>query len=527
LKTNEGDETMKRIQRVLFALAAVAALGLWGANSAFAQVGAGNTQLTTQGGLKTVSAEGETEVVSAVSAQNQGANPGTIVTGTTITISFDGDITNAFGDRDPGAVDAVFSPEDLVVCTGFAPAGTGCDTTDGAGLAELEVSVDGSDLIISFLQNVDFPPGTGLTASGIRMAIPGPGDIGATISSSGDPVGNRVTYSNPLILVARARESLDVEIEPAENPLLLCDPPEMANILEFSATVGEFWGAVFRTDAQEAANGNPAELPMAIDGSQVVFTLSGINAELTVEAEITDEGDSDDGDPDTGLFQLALNSDSEVSDGDDIEFAVSFDATETGANEEFTVTFTVFLDTGDDLDLDISTVNLAVDLGPLGEFDEDDPEILLFRENGTDLDVLDILECTSFLLYQWTPNTGDGAYDTGMVMSNTGNAPDELKTPASQTGLCHVHFYELDGGDEVAVVDTDDLEPGESATMVVSQVLADPFLGYAIAVCEFQWGHGYFFTNSPSPGSGGAFAQGGAATVLSDRSAKAVESQGQ
>jgi hypothetical protein len=249
-----------------------------------------------------------------------------------------------------------------------------------------------------------------------------------------------------------------------------------------------------------------------------VFTLSGVNAELTVNAALFDV--------DASLVPV-IDDASQMSDGDDLEFNVNFTGTDQTARETFSIRFTVFLDTGDDLDLDISTVNLAVALGPLGDFDEDDPEILLFADNGVNADVMNIVECLSFLLYHWVPNTGDGAYDTGMTFSNTGNAPDELRTPASQTGPCHVHFYELDGGAEVAVVDTADLAPGETATMVVSQALAEPFLGYAIAVCEFQWGHGYWFTNSPSPGTGGAFAQGASATVLTDRTGLSSESRGQ
>jgi len=510
---------MKRIQKVLFVLAAVVALGLWGANSAFAHL-----QLTTTGGLKNVRAEGHTEVVSAVDLLNQGADvlgacpaPPAIrlecvQAGTVITVNFAGDVTNGFGGG--------FDPGDLVLCTGNIVADTAAVNCDDGG--EIAVSVEDSDFIIAFLTDVLFDPGEGLSLSGVRIdvAAAGEGDIQATISSSGDPAGSRVTYTDPTPLVARARASLDIEIEGSETDLLLCDPPEFPGILEFTATVEELWAAVFASDLEEAASGNAAELPGAIDGTELIFTISGVNAELTVDATITDD--------DTG--SAVLNDASQMSDGDeDLEFRVNFGAavgnTDISARETVAVTFTVYLDDGDDLDLDLSTVNLAVALGPLGDFDEDDPEILLFADNGVNDDVFSINDCLSILLYNWLAYTGDGAYDSGLTISNTGDAPAELKTPASQTGTCQVSFYKTDGSAPV-VKPVGPLEPGQTGTLVVSSALGGPFTGYAIAVCNFQWGHGFSFISNPG-GVGGNFAQGADAQVLVDRTGIAVESAGE
>jgi hypothetical protein len=512
-KTKET-KTMKRIQKVLFALAAVAALGLWSANPAFAHL-----QLTTTGGLKNVRAESHNDVVSAVDLLNQGADVAgacpappavsleCVQAGTVITVNFAGDVTNAFNG---------FVPGDLVLCTGNTVADTAAVAcADGV---EIDVSVDGSDFIIAFLVDVLFDPGEGLSLSGVRVdiAAAGSGDIRATISSSGDPAGSRVTYTDPQPLVARSRPSLDIEIEGSEIDLLLCDPPEFPGVIEFTATVAELWAAVFGTDAQEAAAGNAAELPGAIDGPEIIFTITGVNAELTVNAAITDF--------DTPGIP-AINDISQMSDGDDLEFRVSFPTSDIGAIEEFTITFTVFLAAGDDLDLDLSTVNLAAAIGPLGDFDEDDPEILLFADNGINADVFSINDCLSILLYNWLAYTGDGTYDSGLTISNTGDAPAQLKTPASQTGTCQVSFYKTDGSAPV-VRPVGPLEPGQTGTLVVSSALGAPFTGYAIAVCNFQWGHGFSFISNPG-GVGGNFAQGADAQVLVDRTGIAVESAGE
>jgi hypothetical protein len=515
---------MKRIQKVLFALAAVAALGWFAAEPGLAQV-----RWETTGGLRIVCAEGRTEVVNAVDLV---AQPGAIDVreGTVITLTYDGDISNNF----TGDADSIV-PEDLVLCEEEPVAASGFCAAVINALLEDNITIDGSNLFIR-LDDDDGVPGEDLvvapedriTISGVRVdvAAAGPGDLSVTITSSGDPAGHRVTYTDPNVLVARARASLKYTITPSENDLLLCDPkeefvdPEVA----FSIKIEELFSSVFTSQPQEEEAGIEDDAGVDINqGLEIRLRLTGVNAMLTVVAVLDVDA------VDFPLLDPFIDGDDTiVSEGEEVDFPIQFDDSDLGAQEDFTVDFHVFLDEGDDLDLDPSVVNLAAQMNPVGNFDEDESEILLFAPNGTNADVFTINECLSFLLYHWVPNTGDGAYDTGLTLSNTGDAPSELKTQSSQTGPCKVYFYSLDGSvPPESPVDVDPLAPGETATMVVSEVLDDPFLGYAIAVCEFQWGHGYWFTNNPQPGTGGGFAQGAAATVLTDRKGRSTESQGQ
>ena len=287
-------------------------------------------------------------------------------------------------------------------------------------------------------------------------------------------------------------------------------------------TIEELFSSSFATEDQEEDAGIEDDAGVDIDqGTVFRLRLTGVNAELTVEAAVVIDA------VDFPALAATISDDGEiVSDGDDVDFEVTIDGSDLGVVEEFDVEFDVFLDEGDDLDQETSTVNLEVRLDPVDDFDDEDSNILLYGPNGHSEDVFSILECLSFLLYQWPPNTGDGAYDTGMTLSNTGAAPDELDTQSSQTGPCNVYFYSLDGTSPAeSPVTVGPLAPGETGTLVVSQVLADPFLGYAIAVCEFQWGHGYWFTSNFSPGA--PFAQGAAATVLTNRKGQRDESRGQ
>jgi hypothetical protein len=302
--------------------------------------------------------------------------------------------------------------------------------------------------------------------------------------------------------------------------VLLCDPPDGPNVVTFSVTITELFSSAFATQLQEEQAGIEDAAGVNINqGTVFRLRLTGVNAELTVDADVeVDAIDFPDLDP-------VLNDAQIMSDGDDVDFEVSFADTDVGVTEEFTVVFDVFLDDGDDLDLETSVVNLGVQYDPVGNFDDDESEILLFADNGFDEDVFSINDCLSILLYNWLAYTGDGAYDSGLTISNTGDAPAELKTPASQTGTCQVSFYKTDGSAPV-VRPVGPLEPGQTGTLVVSSALGAPFTGYAIAVCNFQWGHGFSFINNPG-GVGGNFAQGADAQVLTERPGLRVESAGE
>lgn len=121
--------------------------------------------------------------------------------------------------------------------------------------------------------------------------------------------------------------------------------------------------------------------------------------------------------------------------------------------------------------------------------------------------VANVVICASYLLFPWVAYTGDGAYDTGFAISNTTADPSVIGT-VNQTGDVTLYFWRSDGTNNPSPVTVKTgLKAGETATYTLSQ-LGAAFTGYAIAVCNFQLGHGFAFINSPQPGTGGAFAQG-------------------
>lgn len=141
-----------------------------------------------------------------------------------------------------------------------------------------------------------------------------------------------------------------------------------------------------------------------------------------------------------------------------------------------------------------------------------------------------VLPCASYLLFPWAAFTGDGAYDTGFAIANT--SIDPISGAGTDTAVPHagdvtLHFWRSGGGTNPAPVKiATALAAGQTATYVLS-AQKDAFTGYVIAACTFAFGHGFAFINSPSPGSGGSFAQGYLAISLPFSRTVVPESMGQ
>jgi hypothetical protein len=119
-----------------------------------------------------------------------------------------------------------------------------------------------------------------------------------------------------------------------------------------------------------------------------------------------------------------------------------------------------------------------------------------------------IVPCTTNLLFPFI--TGAPTWDTGIAIMNTGQDPWGTST---QHGVCAFSWY----GTNVPVVpNSPDIPAGQNYTML-SSVVAPNFQGYMIAVCQFQFAHGYAFISDLGTQK---FAQGYLALVLTNGTGK-------
>jgi hypothetical protein len=122
-----------------------------------------------------------------------------------------------------------------------------------------------------------------------------------------------------------------------------------------------------------------------------------------------------------------------------------------------------------------------------------------FVDTSTASNVIIISTCQTDLLFPFVTN--ENGFETGMSIANT--STDPFSTPA-QNGSCYIQFY----GDNAPATNTTTTAPCTSAGACTGAInsgkvfantltgiigSSTSFQGYAIAVCNFQFAHGFAF----------------------------------
>ena len=167
----------------------------------------------------------------------------------------------------------------------------------------------------------------------------------------------------------------------------------------------------------------------------------------------------------------------------------------------------------------IGTALLDVRFAPLSDVGEASNEpVPRFIDIGDDpTPVLTIQRCSTTLLFPFVSNRS--GFDTGLVISNTSL---DWKGTAPQDGRCMIHYIGSTG--DTGVMPDDDLSTvipgGEQLVFTLSQgnpardVNGAPnFQGFVIAMCEFQFAHGFAFMSDSTSGIP-AWSQGYLALIL-------------
>jgi hypothetical protein len=141
----------------------------------------------------------------------------------------------------------------------------------------------------------------------------------------------------------------------------------------------------------------------------------------------------------------------------------------------------------------VSTVLTASDSAPEPRFIDTNPD----PET-----IVTISRCTTTILFPFVTN--QSGFDTGLVISNTSD-DWQLMNTEPQDGACTIHHIGSTTGGGAAPPDATSTEivAGEQLLWTLSggnpaQGIGEAaeFQGYIIAVCEFQYGHGFaFITN--------------------------------
>jgi hypothetical protein len=109
-----------------------------------------------------------------------------------------------------------------------------------------------------------------------------------------------------------------------------------------------------------------------------------------------------------------------------------------------------------------------------------------FIDTSTAQNAISVTICRTNLLFPYVTN--QAGFDTGLAISNTSTDPFGT---AAQQGPCTLNFY---GSNAPAAVTTASIASGTVYTNLAS-LAAPNFGGYVIAVCNFQYAHGFAFVS--------------------------------
>jgi hypothetical protein len=137
-----------------------------------------------------------------------------------------------------------------------------------------------------------------------------------------------------------------------------------------------------------------------------------------------------------------------------------------------------------------------------------------FADTSSATGIFTVSICRTILLFPYITNAA--SFDTGIAVSNTSTDPFGT-TP--QSGSCAMNFYGTNA--PTTAVPALTVASGTTQAILASSALPANYTGYLIAVCNFQYGHGFGFVSDfgaqklamgylalvvPDPGSGSRFA---------------------
>lgn len=388
-----------------------------------------------------------------------------------------------------------------------------------------------------------------------------PQPIQAFISVSG---ATAVPINNPTQVIAFVQKGLIFDVSDAIG-LKQCTPdgeddvanPEDPLILEFKEGFANSFkevgddtqdqpGAVYNTEsglhpAGVVINGPlPGDLGVADQGTRLwaLFTNIPDGVELSVPEQVTTasglvacivsdpDEDGSGGDPDCGGGRVTLDASGGTT-------AVVYEVVSAGAVSIATVD-TVEIDVNiiyTDIPPDLTTGDGALVQGNFAPVSDvtgpsDDAPVPRFLNVSTEATAFTITACRTVLLFPYVTNAA--GFDTGIAISNTSMDPFDT---VNQEGPCELNYYggiPATGAPAPAAVATPSVEAGEQLAFIVSsgggvvgtdktcaECATPGFHGYIIAICDFQYAHGFAFVSDLGAAK---LAEGYLALIIPDRS---------
>ena len=153
----------------------------------------------------------------------------------------------------------------------------------------------------------------------------------------------------------------------------------------------------------------------------------------------------------------------------------------------------------------VGTVSVSATYAPTTA--ETTTNIPRFADTSVLSPLFQLTACQTDLLFTFLTN--QAGFDTGIAISNTSTDPWGT---ANQNGTCQLNWYGTGPAAGTATT-TSSIASGSTYANLVSS-LAPGFQGYMIAICNFQFGHGFAFISDGYGQPGKGLSQGYLANVV-------------
>ncbi|MEN6532066.1 MAG: hypothetical protein ABFD89_00280, partial [Bryobacteraceae bacterium] len=268
------------------------------------------------------------------------------------------------------------------------------------------------------------------------------------------------------------------------------------------------------------------------NGVTIVVPIQLTTAHMTLQAVFDTDPNGLGGDVTTGIG--TLNTSTSTGALKLVYEVTAAGADSIGTNEVVTVPMT-FQFTGTPAVTTGSGMRVRGSYAPISTAtaaSSDDPAPRFLDTSSELPGVLWIAPCTTTLLFPYVTNAA--GFDTGIAISNTSKDPFST---VNQGGVCYLNYYgnvPATGGAAPPEVTTPEVETGEQLAFIVSsggsvvgtsktcaQCATPGFHGYIIAICNFQYAHGFAFVSDIGSAN---LAEGYLALVIPSKSSREAQS---
>jgi hypothetical protein len=397
----------------------------------------------------------------------------------------------------------------------------------GTVAAQVVNTAAGGLVTIALPAGMTIVEGDTITVNGVRATVTGKpvgADVNASIQSLPSNAHSFINVST--VRVARTNVGLLVEVDAKTSAL--CLEPQYPTIMLTEGFPGAF--VQYVTDGGTFP-ANPRPKYGAVNNTQIKIQVVGVPDGVDIAFPAT--VDSNDG------FATLVKLGDEVvvagAVGSTVTVLYEFTTPDQGQADLGTQVFDVTLET---LDYNTSSgVGSAVAWATLNpKHTATSTAVPRFVEKWTNdpPDVfLTLQKCRTYLLFPFLTNAAGSTFDSGMAVANTSKStgvPGMVTTP--QHGSVTIYGFPqfTSGGTAptpISAVLASDLESGNTVAASLSGITGlAGFQGYAIVVCEFQYGHGFAYMSANYGEPVPVVAQGYLALVIPDPIFTQVKGEG-